>query len=249
MPPAAPLIVVAAGLWLARRQARAGRALAIAGLAGAWLLSAPLGAEALARLVEAGQRPLDASAWAVARDAARPPQAVVVLGAGIVPDRAAGPDRERLSARSLQRALAGARTARLTGLPVMVCGGRPRQTRESEAGLLRRVLESELGVPVRWSEDRSRDTIENAENAAAILEAAGVRHIVLVTHAHHMRRARAAFESAGFTVLPAPHDPLGGQRGDPGLSDLLPAAEAADVSSLATHELLGTLWQALRRPR
>ncbi len=249
VPPAAPLIVVATGLWLARRHARAGRALAIAGFAAAWVLAAPLGAEALARLVEVGQRPLDAAGWAAARDAVHPPQAVVVLGGGIVPDRGAGPDRERLSAPSLQRAVAGARTARLTGLPVMVCGGRPRQTRESEAGLLRRALETELGVPVRWSDDRSRDTIENAENAAAILEAAGVRHIVLVTHSHHMRRARAAFESAGFTVLPAPHDPLAGQRGPPGLSDLLPAAEAADVANLAAHELLGTLWQALRRLR
>ena len=249
MPPAAPLIIVASGMWLARRHARAGRALALAGLAAAWLLAAPLGAEALARFVEAGQRPLDAAGWAAARETAQPPQAVVVLGAGIVPDRGAGPDRERLSASSLQRVLAGARTARLTGLPVMVCGGRPRQTHESEAALLRHALETELGVPVRWSEDRSRDTAENAGNAAAILQAAGVRRIVLVTHAHHMRRARAAFESAGFSVLPAPHDPLAGQRGKPGLSDLLPAAEAADVSNLAAHELLGTLWQALRRPR
>jgi uncharacterized SAM-binding protein YcdF (DUF218 family) len=128
----------------------------------------------------------------------------------------------------------------------MVCGGRPRQTRASEAALLRGALEAELGVPVRWSEDRSRDTIENAGRAAAILQAEWARRIVLVTHAHHMRRARAAFESAGFTVLAAPHDPLAGQRGAPGLSDLLPSAEAAEVSSFAAHELLGTLWQVLR---
>lgn len=246
VPPAAPLVVVAAGLWLVPRHARGGRALAIVGLALAWLLASPLGAEALARIVEAGQRPLDAAGWSAAGDAASPPQAVVVLGAGIVPAPSAGPGRERLSARSLQRAVAGARTARITGLPVMVCGGRPRQTRASEAALLQGALEAELGVPVRWREDRSRDTIENAENAAAILQTEGVRHIVLVTHASHMRRARAAFESAGFTVLPAPHDPLAGQRGAPGLPDLLPSAEAAQVSSIAAHELLGTLWQALR---
>ena len=251
VPPAAPLVVVAAGLWLARRHARAGRMLAIVGLALAWLLAAPLGAEALARIVEAGQRPLDAAAWATARDAASPPQAVVVLGAGIESDPSAGPGpgHERLSARSLQRAVAGARMARITGLPVMVCGGRPRQTRASEAALLRDALETELGVPVRWSEDRSRDTIENAGRAAAILQSEGVRHIVLVTHAYHMRRARAAFEAAGFTVLPAPHDPLAGQRGAPGLSDLLPSAEAAEVSSFASHEVFGTLWQGLRSLR
>ena len=249
VPPAAPLVVVAAGLWLARRHARAGRMLAIVGLAFAWLLATPLGAEALARIVEAGQRPLDAAAWATARDAASPPQAVVVLGAGIVPDPSAGPGHERLSARSLQRAVAGARTARITGLPVMVCGGRPRQTRASEAALLRDALETELGVPVRWSEDRSRDTIENAGRAAAILQAEGVRHIVLVTHAYHMRRARSAFESAGFTVLPAPHDPLARQHGAPGLSELLPSAEAAEVSSFASHEMVGTLWQGPRSLR
>ncbi len=249
MPPAAPLVAAAVGLWLARRHARAGRTLAIVGLALAWLLATPLGAEALARIVEAGQRPLDAAGWAAARDTASPPQAVVVLGAGVVADRSTDLGRERLSAGSLQRAVAGARMARITGLPVMVCGGRPHQTRASEAALLRGTLETELGVPVRWSEERSRDTIENAWGAAAMLQADGVRHIVLVTHAYHMRRAQVAFESAGFTVLPAPHDPLARQRGAPGLSDLLPSAEAAEVSSLATHEVLGRLWQALRSLR
>jgi len=235
-----------AGLWLARRRPRAGRALAIAGVASAWLLATPLAADALAALVEAGQRPLDDATWQAVRAGPSPPQAVVVLGAGIVPDRSAGPGRERLSARSLERAAAGARTARATGLPVMVCGGRPIATRESEAALMRRALETDLGTAVRWTEEGSRDTIENAANAAALLGAEGIRRIVLVTHAHHMRRARAAFEAAGFAVLPAPHDPLSGRLGTPGPRDLLPSAEAATASSIAVHELLGRAWQRLR---
>jgi uncharacterized SAM-binding protein YcdF (DUF218 family) len=249
VPPAAPLIIAVAGLVLARWRPRVGRLLAAAGVASAWLLATPLAADALAALAEAGQRPLDPAGWQAARDGPAPPQAIVVLGAGIVPDRSAGAGRERLSARSLERAAAGARTARATGLPVMVCGGRPIETRESEAALLRRALETDLGVPVRWTEDRSRDTLENAVNAAAILGADGVRRIVLVTHAHHMGRARSAFETAGFTVLPAPHDPLSGRLGTPGPRDLLPTAEAATASSIAVHELIGRAWQALQTGR
>ena len=47
------------------------------------------------------------------------------------------------------------------------------------------------------------------------LEAAGVRRILLVTHAMHMKRARDAFEAAGLEVVPAPTAWLGGGEAVP----------------------------------
>jgi uncharacterized SAM-binding protein YcdF (DUF218 family) len=245
LPPAAPLLLAAIGVALWRRRPVLGRRLAIAGVALAWALSTHLVADPLVRGVEGGQRPLDAAAWEAARTGPHPPRAVVILGGGAVVDGPFPERRERLTPRSLQRVVAGARTARATGLPVLVSGGGTPWLASTEAALMREVLERDLGVPVRWLEDGSRDTAENASRSAAMLRADGVDSVVLVTHAYHMARSVAAFEAAGLRVLPAPHD----WRGDPGglrLADAWPSASAIEQTWLAAHELVGRAWYRLR---
>jgi uncharacterized SAM-binding protein YcdF (DUF218 family) len=246
LPPAGPLLLVVAGVLLLRRRPVAGRRAVIAGLMLAWLTSTYWVGAMLTRWVEADQRPLDVQRWEAARDGPAPPRAIVVLGGGAVSDGAFAPKRERLHARSLERVTAGARLARATGLPVLVSGGRPEWLERSEAALMRQAMEEDLGVPVRWAEEASRDTAENAGFSAALLRADGIDSVVLVTHAFHMARARRTFEAAGLTVLPAPHGWNGGRPGVPAVRDLLPSASAGQLTLLAVHELLGGLWYRLR---
>lgn len=248
LPPALPLLVAVAGLWLARRRPAFGRTLVVGGVALTWLMATPVVADRLASGVEAGQRPLEASVWQAERAGPSPPGAIVVLGGGSVPNADGVPGEDRLSPRSLQRAHAAARLARATGLPVLATGGRPAGGRESEATLLRRTLQDDLGVAVRWVEEGSRDTAENAVRSVPVLHEAGIARVVLVTHAFHMRRARAAFEAAGIAVLPAPHDPLVGPPAAPLPLRLLPSADAAATTSLAIHEWLGLAWLRLAGP-
>jgi len=245
LPPAGPLLLAAAGVALAVRRPRAGRRLVIAGLAIGWLLSLPAVGDALARRVESGQVPLSPSAWQAARDGPRPPAVVVVLGGGVVNDADTEPPRERLEARALQRTLAAARVVRATGLPVLVSGGRPQAQRRSEADLMRQILQDDLGVAVRWVEERSRDTAENASASAALLRADGIDSVILVTHAYHMPRARRAFEAVGLAVLPAPHD-WHGARSRAGLRAWLPSPDGLVTSTVSLHELLGRAWYRLR---
>lgn len=248
LPPAGPLLLAAIGLLLLRRRPRAALATAGAGVAALWVLSMPVVGDALSAVAEGGVRPLSRDAWIAARDGPRPPGAVVVVGGGLVAERAADPAAERLSARSVQRTLAAARIARATGLPVLVSGGRPMTRRATEAELMRRLLEEDLGVRVRWVEDRSRDTAENASFSAALLRADGVDAVVLVTHATHLPRTRRAFESAGVAVVPAPHDwDSGPSRG--GLRAWLPHVEGLFASTAALHELLGRLWYGISGAR
>lgn len=248
MPPSGPLLLAAIGLLLLRRRPRVALAAAGVGVALLWLLSLPVVGDALGRAAEDGTRPLSRDAWTAARDGPRPPKAVVVVGGGLVGERAAGPSEERLTARSVQRTLAAARVARATGLPVLVSGGRPHTRRATEAELMRRLLEDDLGVRVRWVEDRSRDTAENAAFSAAMLRADGIDSVVLVTHATHLPRTRRAFESAGIAVLPAPHDwDSGPSRG--GLRAWLPHIDGLVGSSVALHELVGRLWYGLGAAR
>lgn len=244
LPPAGPLLLAAIGLLMLRRHPRAATAALGAGVAALWVLSMPVVADALARAAEGGVQPLSPKAWAAAREGPRPPRAVVVVGAGLVAEHAVDPAAERLQARSVQRVFAAARIARTTGLPVLVSGGQPLTHRATEAGLMRRVLEEDLGVRVRWVEDRSRDTAENAALSAQLLRADGIDSVVLVTHATHLTRTRRAFESVGIAVLPAPHDwDSGPTRSGP--RAWLPHIEGLVGSCVALHELVGRLWYAL----
>ena len=112
---------------------------------------------------------------------------------------------------------------------------------------MRRVMERDLGVAVRWVEDRSMDTGENARFSAQLLNSDGVRHVVLVTSPSHLQRATSAFLEAGLTITPAPTalNPGGGAYWE--LS--VPSATALRQSTAASHELLGRAFLWLKRLR
>jgi len=237
---------------------RFGLRLAGIGLALSYLLSIGATADLLGAWLEKGQQQLEVEAIqtaasragiAVSGPPAGPsgsrPQAVVILGGGTVRDGANTPERERLKEGTLQRVIEGARLARETGLPVLVSGGIPSGLKRPEGQIMRDVLE-QLGLRVKWVEDQSRDTVDNARMSAALLHDAGVRDIVLVTHAYHMPRARLAFEAAGLNVTAAAHDFLGGRWQEWRVRDFLPRASDAEAIALCLHELLGRLWYAWR---
>lgn len=65
-----------------------------------------------------------------------------------------------------------------------------------------------IGIPSQalWLEPTSRNTFENAVNSRKLLEAKGIKRILLVTSASHMPRSVKLFEGQGFEVIPAPTD-------------------------------------------
>ncbi|MFX7731723.1 YdcF family protein, partial [Acinetobacter baumannii] len=83
--------------------------------------------------------------------------------------------------------------ARRTGLPILVTGGSPDGSPESEAALMARNLQRDVGVPVRWQETRADTTAQNASYSAAMLKADGIERILLVTDSIHMPRAMRVF--------------------------------------------------------
>ena len=106
------------------------------------------------------------------------------------------------------------------------------------------VLEHDFHTPVRWIEKRSLDTQDNARFVVPMLESAGIRTVVLVTDASHMRRARALFVAAGMPVISAPTDyyasaPLS-------VLSFIPNTNALRRSAFTVHEWLGYLWLRLR---
>lgn len=197
---------------------------------------------AVARLLIA---PLENQSAAIAPDAPRPDAgAIVILGSGAAAD-AMEYGSDTANERTLIRTRYGATLARRYDLPVLVTGGKLPDTEASEADIMAGILRNEFGVEVRWQEAGSLDTAGNAALSAPILKAAGVRRIVLVTHAFHMPRAKLLFERAGLEVIPAPTAFFSHATFDWLLTDFLPQTKALQISYYALHERLGMAWIAL----
>lgn len=232
-----PGILVLAGLWglsLLRRRPRTGAGLIAITLLALYALSTKFVALALLQTLEVPHRAPAKS------DNAR---AIVVLGAGTyfnAPEYGV----DTVSTAALARLRYAAHLHRLTRQPVLTTGGSPEGAGVGEARHMKAVLEGEFQVPVSWIEDYSTTTLENARYSFAILNAAGIRTVYLVTHAWHMPRAQLAFESAGFRVVPAATGYA--TRFRLGALDFIPDARALRDSTIYFHEILGYVWYRLQ---
>jgi uncharacterized SAM-binding protein YcdF (DUF218 family) len=232
LPPLNLLIVACAGLYLWHKHPRLARTLVSVAVLGIWLLATPFVADSLLQSIEGDPTNLEnASA-----------DAIVVLSAG-----------QHFSAReyggntvgkdTLERVRYAAMLYRKTGKPILLSGGNP-QGGGAEAPLMKQVLEQEYHVPVRWVEDTSDNTLENARHSHALLAKEGISHIYLVTQAWHMPRSARVFEQAGFTVTPAATGFTTRHKTD--LLSFIPNASALHDSYRFMHEAIGMLWYRIK---
>ncbi len=149
-----------------------------------------------------------------------------------------------LSALSLQRLHHAVRLHRATGLPIVLSGGaveRPGQ--DALATLAARELQDVYGITPWLVETDSRNTRENAFDSARLLAERGIDHVILVTHAWHMKRARYSAETAGLRVIPAGTGFIATAGDLPGqAADWLPNAKSLWRNRNLLHEYLGLVW-------
>lgn len=238
LPPFGLVVVICIGLVLIKfGWKRLGFALAWLSVAFIYVLSTGLVSAALTQVVE--NIPVIEPASLSSFDA----DAIVILGAGANPFSVEF-DRPAASFRSLYRLRYGAFLHRQTGLPILVSGGKTTRHTKSLGDILAEELRQSFQVPVRWVEDRSLNTFENAIFTAEVLKAEGVTRAFLVTEAFHMRRAMEAFATTGLEVILAPT----GKRVSPPLDTraFLPTLDSLADSHFAIHELMGRVWYTLR---
>lgn len=245
LPPTSLFLMIAVGLLLWRRWPRTGRIVAGTGLAALAFLSSGAGAQLFVRPLEGMTTALRAPERAGA-------QAIVVLAAG---DLHRAPEYDGRSIPdyiALARLRYGAHLQRRTGLPLLVSGGNavtggnPAAPNRlySKADGMAAALREDFGVPVKWVEARSYDTADNATFSAAMLRAAGIRRILLVTDAMHMPRAHDAFARAGLDVVDAPT--MFFSRRPLHLDAWIPDVEGMRLSWYAIYEWIGIAWYRLR---
>ena len=229
------LLLLVLAWWLRRSRPRLAACCFVLGAGGFWLMSLPVvvqwGAKALER-----EPPLARSEWASLAERA---DVIVVLGAGRERgDLAWGTDQP--TGVALERMRYAAQLAKASGLPLLTSGGLHYGTPPSEARLMADSLQRDFDVPVRWLEEQSRTTWENAQMSAALLLPQGVKRVVVVTQAWHMPRAVWSFEQAGFDVVAAPVGYLGHAYARP-FGGWMPESRAMWQSGQLLNEAVGLL--------
>ncbi|RQP25714.1 YdcF family protein [Albitalea terrae] len=173
--------------------------------------------------------------------------AILVLGSGaesFAPEYGVS----NLTAFSAERLRYGNYLSRETGIPLAFTGGVGLAAGQgaAEAEIAARMATQDFNRPIKWLEDQSRDTHENATHSIPLLKKAGISHIVLVTHGYHMPRAKRAFEEAaqgqGITIEVAP---MGlAQRVEGAALDWFPTGLGYWKSRNDLREMLGLLMGA-----
>jgi uncharacterized SAM-binding protein YcdF (DUF218 family) len=238
LPPGSLWVLLALGfilLLLGRRAA--GFLVAGVGLIAFYLLSTQAIAGRLSAFVQ--------TVPALSDDAARgaSAQAIVVLSGGL---HAHSPEYggATVDDTTLARLRYAARLHRLTGLPLLVSGGRPPGVETTLAAAMKKSLTEDFAITDVFVEDRSLDTHENAVFSAQILAERKIGKILLVTHASHMPRAVVAFSETGLDVVPAP-TVFAYTAGD-APTRYVPRLSGLGESHYAIYEIVGRLWYGLR---
>jgi uncharacterized SAM-binding protein YcdF (DUF218 family) len=242
-PPGVIVLIALLGLLLQIRWRWIGFTVTAASIFALLLLSSPLVGQRLLAGLERKHPALPPGLSGTAlRERA---QAIVVLGAGRY-TRPPEYESDTVSGMALERLRYAATLHRASGLPLLVSGGSPFAEPVAEAELMATVLKTDLGISTRWVESKSRNTFENARFAADMLQAEGIRRVLIVTHAAHMPRSRWAFEQVGLVVVPAPTGFTTISSFERGVFGYLPAAYGLRRSSTALHERIGLFWYQWR---
>jgi uncharacterized SAM-binding protein YcdF (DUF218 family) len=237
LPPLNLVLPGVAGLMLRKRWPRFGLVLCIASLIGLVVLCTGAGAKLIASTLENRAVPLVSARGTGA-------QAIVVLGGGRLKNAPEYGAQDVPGFIAQARLRYGARLQRETGLPLLVTGGAPEGSRESEAAIMARMLREDFAVPVRWLEHGSDNTAQNAQMSSAILKQAGVQRILLVTDAIHMPRSQRIFAQNGLQVVSAPTAFSSRRPLSP--IDFVPNGASFGISYYAMHEWIGIWWYRLR---
>lgn len=241
LPPVPFLVLVLAGARLMFRRRLLAWFLVLLGVLGIWFSCTTAVGHAL--YVGVVKPPPALTEAQVAELKKAPRTAIVVLGGG---RRLRAPEYgvSNLNERSHERLRYGAWLAKETALPLAFSGGvgHGAEPGSSEAEIAARAAERDYGRPIRWLEQESRDTHENAVKTVALLQAQGVDQIILVTHAYHMPRALQNFERVAAGKLRLVAAPVGvhaAGRLRPG--DWLPSVSGFESTRILLHEWLGRL--------
>ena len=243
LPPVPLLLMVLVGTIIVPRRRRFGSFIVVLGVALLWLGACTGVAQFLSRSVLRPPVALTPSRIQALKTEGQQKRAtaIVVLGGGMEP-YAPEYGVSNLHRASLERLRYGIWLGRATGLPVAFSGGTGHAQAQGrpEAEIAARIAAEEFGRPLRWTEERSRDTRENAAQSIALLRRSGIDHVVLVTHGWHMPRALRDFREAAAGNMRIEAAPMGlAQDNELPVLRWIPSSRGFADTRNVLHELVG----------
>jgi uncharacterized SAM-binding protein YcdF (DUF218 family) len=234
------LLVLVGVLLLYSKRRTWGRRWLVGVVSAYWFISTPLGAGLLMRGL--------AGRYTAVQSRSDVPgaSAIVVLGGGSFTFRAAGLSLDTPTMSSAFRLLEAARVYKLLDDPLIIASGgvvSPGGNPNPEGEMLGKFL-VDLGVPAQRVvyETQSRNTLEQASQVKAILQARHIDRFVLVTSPTHIKRSMAVFRAMGLR----PYASVARVRTE-GLADgslLVPTQGYLQISDEAIYDCLalGYYW-------
>ena len=232
-------LLLMAGAWLLRRKRPVlARRLGVFSFCALWFFSTGAVGFKLAEWVEQQTPALDLNDPNLAQKA----DAIVVLGAGRTFSATEYGKADVVSSSGVQRLRFAAELEHRVHKPILLSGGEPDRPGKSEAALMAVSLEEDFGIKARWLEEKSVNTLENAEYSYRMLAREKIRRVFLVSHASHMPRAKRAFEVAGFVVVPAPMGFISDAGNIYSPLSWIPGPGGTEMSWVFFHEIIGAAW-------
>lgn len=251
LPPVPFILIMLVGTRLVLPRRGLGWLVALTGAVLLWLSTCGGTARLLSQVLLAppGALSLQRVAELKAEVQAKQPIAIVVLGGGA---KSLAPEYgvSNLSSHSMERLRYGLWLNRETGAPVAFSGGigwaDVTASPVPEAQIAARIAAQDFGRQIKWTEERSRDTRENAAYTVPLLKEQGIRRAIIVTHERHMPRAMRAFvqagQGSGIVFEAAPVDLLDAQLRQP--SSWLPSTYGLKMVREVLHEAVGRAFGA-----
>ncbi len=167
---------------------------------------------------------------------------IVMLGGGATLNTPDIDGQGHLSGYAANRLITAARLYRITGLPVILSGGKVYSDTGNESHIAKRQLIG-LGVPEGkiLVEDKSLNTEQNALYTKQLLQKYNFKRPVLVTSAFHMRRAVLDFNKIGVNMTPYPTDYKTNTNFKFKAAMFIPSASKILDTSIIIKEYLGIL--------
>lgn len=169
---------------------------------------------------------------------------IILLGGGVYDGVSDMSGIGAPSEEMLGRIITAVRLQKRLNIPVIVSSGSGFKFKKPEAPIVRRFL-IDLGIPDRKViiEEKSRDTIENAEFTREICKRLGYKKPILVTSASHMRRAVMSFEKVHLEVIPFPSGFKTWEGKKYWWEDYIPGG--FDKAAIAIREYIGLIFYKL----
>jgi len=161
-------------------------------------------------------------------------EVIVVLGGGL--SHKSHLREIDVSRHTLERIRFAVFLQKKLSLPILVSG--------KEADIMKSIIENEFNGKVKFVENRSKTTTENAKFSFTILEKNNIKKIYLITTSWHLKRSEFLFHkyAKGVQLIPISGLYYSDRNFTITPSDFLPNMHTYDFQNIILHEQIALFW-------